>query len=171
LHALGIRSPSTVTRDNIGIPLAQGVIVGFEQGIGNFGNIVSDNLDSQFVIAMKKSSASWKKMFQDTMKEAVAGPTALGDIANINAIASQQAADAQAISDFTAAYVDTSFATPGYTYGMTPAQVYALPGNQTSPVTVNINGPVYGADSTQLAQSVQQEFLRMQAQGTVLGFA
>jgi TP901 family phage tail tape measure protein len=171
--AFHIHSPSQVTHDQIGVPLGEGVVEGWKTGIAPLSAIISDNLDSIFVAARARVAKGWADMLKETTKNAVPGVTTAGTIDAINAITSAQDAATQKIADYTAKYVDTSFATPGYTVGMSAIQVQALAGNQpeSNPVTVNINGPVYGADSQQLAQSVQQEFLRMQAQGTVLGFA
>lgn len=93
-HELGIKSPSSVTRDLIGIPLAQGVIEGWRTGIAPFQRMINDNLQSAIVIANKKLDA-WIK----TVKL----PTLLQDATNYANAASTASANAQTISDYQSA--------------------------------------------------------------------
>lgn len=160
-HFLGIGSPSKLFHE-VGVNIIEGLSNGItdatpkavSSAVGNIGRIkagidtavngINDAVRSRIQQVIKTIEGPWGAEIVINGHvtthitgpgPAVAGPSVLGDIAQINALDAAQQANQQAITDYTNTYVDTSFATPGYNIGMTPAQVYALAGNQTTGVT------------------------------------
>jgi phage-related protein len=182
----GIFSPSSLTRDEIGVPMAQGIILGFDAGMRGFPKIVSDNLDSAFVEGRKKL-AQWLK----DVAAVVQNPSLLEMANNWATATSQAAADAASIQAYQDAMAGSrvfpsgmavatgvvgagfggSFAAGGVVPGPSgaPKLILAHGGETITPagrgggVTVNVtvNGSLVGSGGMQeLASKVQEQLVR-----------
>jgi len=91
---LRIHSPSQTMADEVGRPMAEGIIVGFEDGISNFHNVISDNLSSQIAAAgpglSAKADALWHAIMDPILHPTVPPgynpTTGLSDVAVAQAL-------------------------------------------------------------------------------------